>query len=126
MPSLNQETIMDLQEIKRKYFRINVKGNGDISIKINEAKYDVIDVGEYGIGLKLSPEDLFVTIEDELPIELTIEGTIHHLQGKVVHISPAGPEEFLCGIEIINISKESKDDLMNYLQTCREKIFKED
>jgi len=117
---------MDLQEIMRKYFRINVKGNGDISIKINEAKYEVIDVGEYGIGLKLSPEDLFVTIEDELPIELTIEGTIHHLQGKVVHISPAGPEEFLCGIEFINISKESKDKLMNYLQTCREKIFKEE
>ena len=117
---------MDLQEIMRKYFRINVKGNGDISIKINEAKYEVIDVGEYGIGLKLSPEDLFITIEDELPIELTIEGMIHHLQGKVVHISPAGPEEFLCGIEFINISKESKDKLMNYLQTCREKIFKEE
>ena len=117
---------MDLQEIKRKYFRINVKGNGDISLKINEAKYEVIDLGDNGIGLKLSPEDLFIAVEDELPIEFTIEGMIHHLQGKVVHISPAGPEEFLCGIEFINISKESKDKLMNYLQTCREKIFKEE
>lgn len=117
---------MDLQEIMRKYFRINVKGNGDISIKINEAKYEVIDVGDNGIGLKLSPEDIFVAVQDELPIELTIEGMIHHLQGKVVHISPAGPEEFLCGIEFINIDKKSKDKLMNYLQTCREKIFKEE
>ena len=117
---------MDLQEIIRKYFRINVKGNDDISLKINEAKYEVIDVGDNGIGLKLSPEDLFIAEEDELPIELTIEGMIHHLQGKVVHISPAGPEEFLCGIEFINISNESKDKLINYLQTCREKIFKEE
>ena len=117
---------MDLQEIMRKYFRISVRGNGDISIKINEAEYEVIDLGDNGIGLKFSPEDIFVAVEDELPIELTIEGMIHHLQGKVVHISPAGPEEFLCGIEFINIDKKSKDDLMNYLQTCRENIFKEE
>ena len=117
---------MDLQEIMRKYFRISVKGNGDISIKINEAKYEVIDVGDNGIGIKLSPEDIFVAVEDELPIELKIEGMVHNLQGKVVHISPAGPEEFLCGIEFINIDKKSKDDLMNYLRTCREKIFKEE
>ena len=117
---------MDLQEIMRKYFRINVKGNGDISIKINEAKYEVIDVGDNGIGIKLTPEDIFVAVEDELPIELKIEGIVHNLQGKVVHISPAGPEEFLCGIEFINIDKKSKNKLMKYLQTRRENIFKEE
>ncbi len=117
---------MDLEEIMRKYFRIKVRGNGDISIKINDAKYEVIDVGDHGIGINLSPEDIFVAVEDELPIELRIAGVIHNLQGKVVHISPAGPEEFLCGIEFINIDKKSKDELMKYLQTCREKIFKEE
>ncbi len=117
---------MDLQEIMRKYFRIEVSGKGDISIKINDAKYEVIDVGDKGIGIKLSPEDIFVAVEDELSIELRIEGVIHNLQGKVVHISPSGPEEFLCGIELINIDKESKEKLMEYLQNCRENIFKEE
>ena len=117
---------MDLQEIMRRYFRISVKGNGDITIKINEAKYEVIDVGDRGIGIKLTPEDIFVAVEDELPIEMKIQGIVHNLQGKVVHISPAGPEEFLCGIEFINIDKKSKDGLMNYLQNCREQIFKEE
>jgi len=117
---------MDLQEIMRKYFRISVRGNGDISIKINEAQYEVIDVGDHGIGIKLGPEDIFVAVEDELPIELKIEGMIHNLQGKVVHISPEGPDEFLCGIELINIDKKSKEKLMEYLQTCRENIFKEE
>ena len=49
---------MDLQEIMRKYFRVSVKGDGDISIKINEAKYEVIDVGDHGIGIKLTPEEV--------------------------------------------------------------------
>jgi len=117
---------MDLQEIMRKYFRINVKEGSDISLRINEAHYEVIDVGDSGIGIRLTPEDIFIAAEDELPIELKIKGVVHKMQGKVVHISPAGPEEFLCGIEFINIDKKSKDKLMAYLQESREKIFKQE
>ena len=117
---------MDLQEIMLKYFRISVKKCGDISIKINEAIYEVIDVGDNGIGIRLTPEDIFVAVEDELPIELKIEGIVHNLQGKVKHISPAGPDEFLCGIEFINIDTKAKENMMEYLQNCREDIFKEE
>jgi len=117
---------MDLQEIMRKYFRISVIGDASISIKINNVPYDVIDVGDRGIGIRLTSEDIFLAVEDELPIELKIEGMIHNLQGKVVHISPEGPEEFLCGIEFINIDKKAKAKLMDYLQSRREKIFKEE
>ena len=114
---------MDLQEIMRKYFRINVADNDAVSIKINKVPYDVIDVGNRGIGIRLSPEDIFVAVEDELPIELKINNRVHNLQGKVVHISPSGPDEFLCGIEFINIDKKTKDTLLKYLESCREKIF---
>ena len=117
---------MDLQEIMRKYFRISVKENDAISININNVPYDVIDVGDRGIGIRLNPEDIFVAVEDELPVELKIDDTVHNLQGKVVHISPSGPEEYLCGIEFINIDKNTQEKLMAYLQSYREKIFKEE
>ena len=115
---------MDLQEIMRKYFRINVKESDAISIKINNVPYDVIDVGDRGIGIRLNPEDIFVAVGDELPVELKIDNLVHNLQGKVVHISPSGPEEFLCGIEFTNIDKKAKEELMGYLQSYRDKIFK--
>ncbi|MDX1775646.1 MAG: PilZ domain-containing protein [Desulfobulbales bacterium] len=117
---------MDLQDIMRKYFRISVQEDDAISMKINNVAYDMIDVGDRGIGIRLTPEDIFLAVEDELPIELKIEGLVHNLQGKVVHISPSGPEEFLCGIEFINIDKKSKESLMAFLQSYREKIFKEE
>jgi len=117
---------MDLQEIMRKYFRISVKESSDVSMRINDAHYDVIDVGDSGIGIRLTPEDIFIAAEDQLPIELKIKGVVHKMQGKVVHISPAGPEEYLCGIEFINIDKKSKNKLMEYLQEARDKIFKAD
>ena len=117
---------MDLHEIMRKYFRISVRGNDAVSIKINSVPYEIIDFGDRGIGVRLSPEDIFVSVGDELPIELKIENKVHNLQGKVVHISPEGPEEFLCGIEFINVDKKTKAQFLDYLQSWREKIFKEE
>ena len=117
---------MDLQEAMRKNFRINVKGNSDITVKINDAKYEVFDVVDNGIGIIFSPEDILIAVADELPIELTIEETTHNLQGMVVHISPEGPEELLCGIEFINLDEKAKENLMEYIQTCRDKIFEEE
>jgi hypothetical protein len=115
---------MDLQEIKRKYFRISVKENEDISMKINDASYEVVNVGDHGIGIRLTSEDIFFAVDDELPIELKIMGETHNLQGKVVHISLSGPEEYLCGIDLINLDDRTKEKLMGYLESSREKIFR--
>jgi len=115
---------MDLQEIMRKKFRINVKGKSEFSIKINDAKYGIFDVCDNGIGIILNTEDIFIAVDDELPVELKINETTISLIGKVVHINPKGPEELLCGIEFINIDNNSKEKLIAFLQTCREKIFK--
>ena len=117
---------MDLQEIKRKYFRVNVKGNADISMKINDAEYEVVDVGDHGIGVKLSAEDIFISAGDELALEIVIKGTVHKVQGKVVHISPSGPEERLCGIDLINLDEKAGKKLLDYLKSCRENAFKEE
>ena len=116
---------MEIQEVIRQYFRINVKDTDSITIKVDGQKYDVVDVGDSGIGIRLSPEDIFLAVEDELGIELNIDGIVHNLQGKVVHISPNGPEEFLCGIEFIKIDQKSKEQLMGYLQNSRTEIFKD-
>ncbi len=115
---------MEIQEVIRHYFRIYVKDTDSISIKVDGQKYDVVDVGDCGIGIRLNPEDIFLTVEDELGIELNIDGIVHNLQGKVVHISPNGPEEFLCGIEFFKIDKKSKEQLVDYLQNSRTEIFK--
>jgi len=116
---------MEIQEVIRQYFRITVDETDSITIKVNGQKYDVVDVGDNGIGIRLSPEDIFLAVEDELGIELNIDGIVHNLQGKVVHISPNGPEEFLCGIEFIKIDQKSKEQLMGYLQNSRTEIFKD-
>jgi len=114
---------MDLQEIKRKYFRISVQGNDDISMKINDASFEVIDMGDHGIGIRLSSEDIFFAVDDELSIKLELKGIVHNFLGKVVHISPFGPEEYLCGIDLVNLDEQTKDELRGYLESCKDKLF---
>ncbi|KPK27508.1 MAG: hypothetical protein AMJ61_05610 [Desulfobacterales bacterium SG8_35_2] len=117
---------MDLHEITRKYFRISLKGNEAVSVKINNVPYEVMGLNDGGIGIKLTSEDILVSVGDEFPLELKIEDMMQSLQGKVVHISPAGAEEFLCGIEFLNLDTGTKKKLLEFLESCREKIFKED
>jgi len=117
---------MDLHEIKRKYFRINLKGNEAVSVRINNVPYEVFDLSDGGIGLQLSSEDILLTEGDELPIELHIQGQVLNLNGKVKHINPIGKEEYLCGIEFMNVAEKIRSRLMKFLQACREKIFREE
>jgi len=116
---------MDLHEIKRNYFRIDVRGNDAVSISINTIPYDIIDIGDRGIGIRLTSEDIFISVGDELPLELKIENQVFKLQGKVVHISPSEPEELLCGIQFMTVDEKIKAKMMKQLQSLREKIFRE-
>ena len=117
---------MDLHEITRKYFRISIKGNDALSVKINNVPYEVLGVNDGGIGIRLTSEDILVSVGDEFPLEFKIEDLVQNLKGKVVHISPTGPEEFLCGIEFLDMDTKTKTKLMEFLESCREKIFKEE
>ena len=126
LPTSTQEKIMDLNKIKRKNFRISVKENDTVSIKVNNVPYEIIDLNDGGIGIRLSPEDILVGIGDELTIELKIESLVRTLQGKVVHVSSSGSKDVLSGIEFMNIDNETREELIEYLQSCREKIFKEE
>ena len=116
---------MDLQSIMRKYFRISVRETDAVAININNIPYEMIDVGDRGIGVRFTPEDILFSVGDEVSVQLKIEDRSYNLQGKVVHINPAGPSEYLCGIEFTEINDEIHSELLQYLQSCRKKIFEE-
>ena len=120
-----QERTMELQDIIRHHFRVTVQKSDKISIKVNGVEYEIVDMGLQGIGISLTPEDIFLTVEDFLDIELNIDGIIHKLEGKIVHISPQEPEVFLCGIEFIKLDKKTKQKLIDYIKNYRSHVLKD-
>ena len=122
-PKSTQEKIMDLHEIKRNYFRISVNGSDAVSVKINNIPYEVMDLNDGGIGIRLSSEDILVSVGDELPLELTIKDMVQSLLGKVLHITPLGPKEFFCSMEFLNMDNQTKAKVMEFLELCRATLF---
>ena len=116
---------MDLQDFLRKFFRFNVEGNNDFSVKINNVNYELLGLANSGIGIKLTSEDILLSVGDELPIELRAEDQMYLMEGRIVHISPKGPEHYLCGLQFINLDKDIETKWVDFLQSYREKMFKE-
>lgn len=116
---------MDLQDVLRKYFRFNVEGNSDFSVKINEVPYQLVGLANSGIGITLTSEDILLSVGDELPIELKAKDQVYTLQGKIVHISPKSPENYLCGLQFVNVDQDIQTKWEEFLQSYREKMFKD-
>ena len=107
---------MDIKEIIRNYFRIAPREADKIAVKADGQEYPVIDVGDRGVGIRLSDEDILLKVNDTLAIELELQGRRLDLQGKIVHISPDVSGQYLCGIEFQKITRQDQQMLLEYLQ----------
>lgn len=114
---------MDAHQIVRQHFRIAVRSSEKLTARIFDKKYELVDVGSRGVGIRLGSEDLFLTLENELDIELDLHGRLLKLKGKIVHISPDDSEQSPCGIEFLDLDRESEETLLNFLKSGRTEMF---
>jgi len=114
---------MELQKIIRNYFRIAISEEDRVTIKADGHDYAVIDVGNRGVGIRLTEEDILLNKNDNLDVEIMLGANKLHLKGKVAHISIDDTGQYLCGIEFIQMDKKSKQGLLDYLNQTRRKFF---
>lgn len=114
---------MELKKLIRNYFRVAIDDPSIISLLANGHSYSIVDVGDRGVGIRLTAEDIFLSVHDELDIELKINGIIHAVQGKIVHISPDDTGGFLCGIELIKLDETTRKNIIELLQSFRKVLF---
>lgn len=114
---------METKKIIRNYFRITVRETDRIKIMADGHQYPIVDVGDKGVGIRLTEEDIFLSVSDPLEIELDLQGKPLHLQGKIVHISPDGSGHYLCGIEFQKIDAKQRKKILAYLQQVKDTMF---
>lgn len=114
----------DKNKIIRQVFRLPIDERDNVSIKINSASYDIINIGTNGVGL-LIDSDVPFSVDQPLPsIELHLDKDLLKLKGRVVHVSPR-EFQLICGIEFITPSKEDAEKIMQFLRRHRESLFGE-
>ena len=116
---------MGMETIARNDYRINVRGNDTVSLRINKDPYEIIDICSGGISIKLSNEEALIAAGKELSCELQINGLAQTIRGKVVHVTPQRPGFSLAGLQFLDINGEIREKLLQFLQVCREEKFRE-
>lgn len=112
------------RSIIRHVFRLPIDDQDNVSIIINGATFEVINIGANGVGL-LVDSDVPLAEGQTLPvIELRLENELLSLKGRVVHISPR-EFQMICGIEFVKTSKKNTDKILQFLRLHRETLFKE-
>ncbi|MBU0731035.1 MAG: PilZ domain-containing protein [Proteobacteria bacterium] len=113
---------MSPEGVIRQCFRLQLTGSEVITADIKDDTFEIVDLGINGVGITLKYGNLF-SVGEELTLSLTLDGKKFSLQGVVVHISPDTYDNFLCGIELINLDKDSAKKFETYFQQHRAKIF---
>ncbi len=117
----NQQT---KNKIIRDVFRFPVEKNSTMSVVIEGTTFEVINIVANGIGILIDKDVTFDADRHLDSIELYLDGEKLHLQGRIIHISPR-EFQLICGIELINISKENAEKISSYLQKTRKHLFGE-
>ncbi|MFQ5484580.1 MAG: PilZ domain-containing protein [Desulfobacterales bacterium] len=114
---------LELLKVTRGSFRTPVSGAGTATVQINDQLFDVENIAPRGIGIRVAHADMFFVNQKIDSVQLILEGNSFHLKGRVVHISPDGAGKFLCGIEFVDMDRESEEKLLDYLKKSRTELF---
>jgi len=114
---------LELLTITRESFRTPVISAGTATAQIDDQLFDVENIAPNGIGIRVSRTEIFFVNQELDSIQLILEGNAFHLKGRVVHTSPNGAGMFLCGIEFVDMDRESEEKLLEYIQKTRTELF---
>ena len=116
------EMAQEMETITRKSFRGEVSESDAAEAQINGVGYQVVDIGSRGIGIALPhPESL--SVDETYTVNLLLHGKSFSLEGKVKHISPSASDQYLCGIELLNVDDEVEQRLLTFLNRKRAQLF---
>jgi len=117
-----QEKIKGLEQIIRHGFRAPVGAAHKISLTIGKKNYPVFNLGTSGVGIYLTALDEFSNQQELKAMVIDFSGKSFQVDGKVVHISK-DEAHVLCGIELISLNPECKQELLNHLKQCKKALF---
>ena len=107
---------LGLEKKIRQTFRVPVAEGDNVKAIIDDIEYEVADIATKGIGIRITKLDKFKLGQTIKPLRVIIQDKTFRLEGRIVHITPDGPDTSVCGIEFINLPAGSRDMLLDYLK----------
>lgn len=112
------------EPVKRKDYRLKLKGELAFSVTIGNDNYPLIDASVSGVCIAIE-SDSPLEEDDEL-MHCSVILNQHRfdgLHGEVVHKSTNGEGNWICGIQWLDVEKEISKELKQALFTLRQEMF---
>ncbi|MEN8211086.1 MAG: PilZ domain-containing protein [Thermodesulfobacteriota bacterium] len=114
-------------EIVRRAFRVPIEGVENIFLVIRGTKYKIVDIAQGGIGIWREDNSIFAIDEIIRNCELHIfDHIFKNLKVGIIHFSPEEPKSLHCGIQWIDIDRQSSDKLSEIILTMKNQLLKQD
>ena len=115
------------EKIIRKSFRVPAGGSDNVWVKIRNTRYPVCDICNGGIGIALENPSTFAISQTILDCELQIvDLNVKKLNGRVVHLSLNSGKEWQCGIQWIDMDKNSARQMAETISELKDELLKDD
>jgi Tfp pilus assembly protein PilZ len=117
---------LELLKVTRDSFRRPIADPGKVEIQISGQAVTATNLSCYGVGILVPEENTFSSGDHLTEISIHCGENQILLQGQVVHITPAGSGDYLCGIQFSFAAKKDVDQLRRYIQENHADLFFEE
>ena len=102
----------------RRAFRLpSVAAN--VVVKVNGSAYEVVDICRDGVGLRIAKDAPFPIAGEKVSLTVSLAGAAHEAVGRIIHVSPDFSDQYLCGIQFIDLKDKFRKTLVTFLESRR-------
>gem|GEM_PF-2511284 len=114
----------DAKKLMRGSFRIPIGNEDQISVRLEGAVFQVLNISEGGIGLLIKNPEGGLKEGWMGTLLMSIEGKEWNVQARVSHLSPYDSGDFICGLQFMEVSPQLEQSLNEFLSRTRKKWLK--
>ena len=90
-----------------------------VVVEINGSAYEVVDICRDGVGLRIAKDAPFPVAGEKVRLTVSLEGVTHNASGRIIHVSPDFSDQYLCGIQFVDLKDKFLKILTTFLEARR-------
>ena len=102
----------------RRAFRLpNVAAN--VVVEVNGRAHEVVDICRDGVGLRIAKDAPFPVAGEKVRLTVALDGATQDVAGRIIHVSPDFSDQYLCGIQFVDLKPKFLQKLTTFLEARR-------
>lgn len=103
----------------RRAFRLPSLAVENLVVAVNGREYEVVDICRDGVGLRIAKDAPFPVAGEKVKLTVSLAGVPYDAGGRVIHVSPDFSDQYLCGVQFVDLKGKFLKTLTTFLEARR-------